>query len=118
MQDMNRLYEIKARNLKYQYQDSVNDMQQEFNAKLAAWQSVNGEGADYTTQPFYKDYVAKARALRDKYYTDFGALAEEQSRGTRQYIDGLRTKMNQSTLFRRGEKLSPTTMNLIRKVVK
>lgn len=118
MQDMNRPYEIKARNLKQQYQDSVNDMQQEFNAKLAAWQSVNGEDADYTTQPFYKDYVAKARALRDKYYTDSDALAEEQSRGTRQYIDGLRTKMNQSTLFRRGGKLRPTTMNLIRKVVK
>ena len=118
MQDMNRPYEIKARNLKQQYQDSVNDMQQGFNAKLAAWQSVNGEDADYTTQPFYKDYVAKARVLRDKYYTDSDALAEEQSRGTRQYIEGLRTKMNQSTLFRRGGKLSPTTMNLIRKVVK
>lgn len=118
MQDMNRPYEIKARNLKQQYQDSVNDMSQEFNAKLAAWQSVNGEDADYTTQPFYKDYVTKARALRDKYYTDSDALAQEQSRGTRQYIEGLRTKMNQSTLFRRGGKLSPTTMNLIRKVVK
>ena len=118
MQDMNRPYEIKARNLKQQYQDSVNDMQQEFNAKLAAWQSVNGEDADYTTQPFYKDYIAKTRALRDKYYTDSDALAEEKSRGTRQYIDELRTKMNQSTLFRRGGKLSPTTMNLIRKVVK
>lgn len=57
---------IKARNLKQQYQDSLNDMSQEFNAKLAAWQAVNGEDADYTTQPFYKDYIAKARALRDK----------------------------------------------------
>jgi len=77
MQDMNRPYEIKARNLKQQYWDSVKDMSQEFNAKLAAWQSVNGEDAGYTTQPFYKDYVAKARALRDKYYTDSDALAEE-----------------------------------------
>ena len=49
MQDMNRPYEIKARNLKQQYQDSVNDMSQEFNTKLAAWQAVNGEDADYTT---------------------------------------------------------------------
>lgn len=118
MQDMNRPYEIKARNLKQQYQDSVNDMSQEFNAKLAAWQAVNGEDADYTTQPFYKDYVAKARALRDKYYTDSDTLAEEQSRGTRQYIEGLRTKMNQSTLFRRGGKLSPSTINLLHKVMK
>lgn len=118
MQDMNRPYEIKARNLKQQYQDSVNDMSQEFNAKLAAWQAVNGEDADYTTQPFYKDYVAKARALRDKYYTDYDTLAEEQSRGTRQYIEGLRTKMNQSTLFRRGGKLSPSTINLLHKVMK
>ena len=118
MQDMNRPYEIKARNLKQQYQDSVNDMSQEFNAKLAAWQAVNGEDADYTTQPFYKDYVAKARALRDKYYTDSDALAEEQSRGTRQYIEGLRTKMNYSTLFRKGGKLSPSTINLLRKVIK
>ena len=118
MQDMNRPYEIKARNLKQQYQDSVNDMSQEFNAKLAAWQAVNGEDADYTTQPFYKDYIAKARALRDKYYTDYDALAEEQSRGTRQYIEGLRTKMNQSTLFRKGGKLSPSTINLLHKVMK
>lgn len=118
MQDMNRPYEIKARNLKQQYQDSVNDMSQEFNAKLAAWQAVNGEDADYTTQPFYKDYIAKARALRDKYYTDSDALAEEQSRGTRQYIEGLRTKMNQSTLFRKGGKLSPSTINLLHKVMK
>lgn len=118
IQDMNRPYEIKARNLKQQYQDSVNDMSQEFNAKLAAWQAVNGEEADYTTQPFYKDYVAKARALRDKYYTDSDALAEEQSRGTRQYIEGLRTKMNQSILFRRGGKLSPSTINLLHKVMK
>ena len=118
MQDMNRPYEIKARNLKQQYQDSINDMSQEFNAKLAAWQAVNGEDADYTTQPFYKDYIAKARALRDKYYTDSDALAEEQSKGTRQYIEGLRTKMNQSTLFRKGGKLSPSTINLLHKVMK
>lgn len=118
MQDMNRPYEIKARNLKQQYQDSVNDMSQEFNAKLAAWQAVNGEDANYTTQPFYKDYIAKARALRDKYYTDSDALAEEQSRGTRQYIEGLRTKMNQSALFRKGGKLSPSTINLLHKVMK
>lgn len=118
MQDMKRSYEIKARNLKQQDQDSINDMSQEFNAKLAAWQAVNGEYADYTTQPFYKDYIAKARALRDKYYTDSDALAEEQSRGTRQYIEGLRTKMNQSTLFRKGGKLSPSTMNLLHKVMK
>lgn len=118
MQDMNRPYEIKARNLKQQYQDSANDMSQEFNAKLAAWQSVNGEDADYTTQPFYKDYIAKARALRDKYYADSDALAEEQSKGTRQYIEGLRTKMNSSTLFRKGGKLSPSTINLLHKVMK
>ena len=118
MQDANRPYEIKARNLKQQYQDSVSDMSQEFNAKLAAWQAVNGEDADYTTQPFYKDYIAKARALRDKYYTDSDALAEEQSKGTRQYIEGLRTKMNQSTLFRKGGKLSPSTINLLHKVMK
>lgn len=118
MQDANRPYEIKARNLKQQYQDSVSDMSQEFNAKLAAWQAVNGEDADYTTQPFYKDYIAKARAIRDKYYTDSDALAEEQSRGTRQYIEGLRAKMNQSTLFRKGGKLSPSTINLLYKVIK
>lgn len=118
MQDMNRPYEIKARNLKQQYQDSANDMSQEFNAKLAVWQSVNGEDADYTTQPFYKDYIAKARALRDKYYADSDALAEEQSKGTRQYIEGLRTKMNSSTLFRKGGKLSPSTINLLHKVMK
>ena len=118
MQDMNRPYEIKARNLKQQYQDSVNDMSQEFNAKLAAWQAVNGEDADYTTQPFYKDYIAKARALRDKYNTDSDALAEEQSKEMRQYIEGLRTKMNQSTLFRNGGKLSSSTINLLHKVMK
>lgn len=118
MQDMNRPYEIKARNLYQQYKDSDNDMSQEFNAKLAAWKEVNGENADYTTQPFYKDYIAKARALRDKYNADSDALAEEQSREMRQYIEGLRTKMNQSTLFRRGGKLSPSIINLLHKVMK
>ena len=118
IQDMNRHYDIKARNLYQQYKDSDNDMSQEFNAKLAAWKAVNGEVADYTTQPFYKDYIAKARALRDKYYVDSDALAEEQSREMRQYIEGLRTKMNQSTLFRNGGKLSSSTINLLHKVMK
>ena len=118
IQDMNRHYDIKARNLYQQYKDSDNDMSQEFNAKLAAWKAVNGEVADYTTQPFYKDYIAKARALRDKYNADSDALAEEQSREMRQYIEGLRTKMNQSTLFRNGGKLSSSTINLLHKVMK
>ena len=118
IQDMNRYYDIKARNLYQQYKDSDNDMSQEFNAKLAAWKAVNGEVADYTTQPFYKDYIAKARALRDKYNADSDALAEEQSREMRQYIEGLRTKMNQSTLFRNGGKLSSSTINLLHKVMK
>lgn len=118
MDALNRPYTIKARNLKQQYQDQVSDMSNEFNAKLAAWQSVNGEDADYTTQPFYKDYIAKQRALRDKYYTDSDALAEEQTTKTRQFIDGLRTKMNGSSLFRRGGKLSPSTISLLNKIVK
>ena len=118
IQDMNRHYDIKARNLYQQYKDSDNDMSQEFNAKLSAWKEVNGENADYTTQPFYKDYIAKARALRDKYNADSDFLAEEQSREMRQYIEGLRTKMNQSTLFRNGGKLSSSTINLLHKVMK
>lgn len=118
IQDMNRHYDIKARNLYQQYKDSDNDMSQEFNAKLAAYKEVNGENADYTTQPFYKDYIVKARALRDKYNADSDALAEEQSREMRQYIEGLRTKMNQSTLFRNGGKLSSSTINLLHKVMK
>lgn len=118
MDDMNRPYSIKSRNLEQQYQDSINDMSQEFNAKLAEWQSVHGEDADYTSQPFYKDYISKQRAIRDKYYTDQDALAEEQARSTRQYIDGLRNRMNQSTLFKRGGKLSLSTINLLHKVMK
>ena len=118
MNDINRPYTIEARNRKLTYDFDRNKLANEFNAKLANWQKINGEDADYTSQPFYIDYIQKQRDLLDQYNKDSDDIAVRLSKDTRQYVNSLRTKMNQSTLFRKGGKLSPTTMNLICKVVK
>lgn len=118
MDDINRPYTIEARNRKLTYDFDRNKLANEFNAKLANWQKINGEDADYTSQPFYIDYIQKQRDLLDQYNKDSDDIAVRLSKDTRQYVNSLRTKMNQNTLFRKGGKLSPTTMNLICKVVK
>lgn len=118
MNDINRPYTIEARNRKLTYNFDRNKLANEFDAKLANWQKINGEDADYTSQPFYIDYIQKQRDLLDQYNKDSDDIAVRLSKDTRQYVNSLRTKMNQSTLFRKGGKLSPTTMNLICKVVK
>lgn len=118
MDDINRPYTIEARNRKLTYDFDRNKLANEFDAKLANWQKINGEDADYTSQPFYIDYIQKQRDLLDQYNKDSDDIAVRLSKDTRQYVNSLRTKMNQSTLFRKGGKLSPTTMNLICKVVK
>lgn len=118
MDDINRPYTIEARNRKLTYDFDRNKLANEFDAKLANWQKINGEDADYTSQPFYIDYIQKQRDLLDQYNKDSDDIAVRLSKDTRQYVNSLRTKMNQNTLFRKGGKLSPTTMNLICKVVK
>lgn len=118
MDDINRPYTIEARNRKLTYNFDRNKLANEFDAKLANWQKINGEDADYTSQPFYIDYIQKQRDLLDQYNKDSDDIAVRLSKDTRQYVNSLRTKMNQNTLFRKGGKLSPTTMNLICKVVK
>ena len=118
MDDINRPYTIEARNRKLTYDFDRNKLANEFGAKLANWQKINGEDADYTSQPFYIDYIQKQRDLLDQYNKDSDDIAVRLSKDTRQYVNSLRTKMNQNTLFRKGGKLSPTTMNLICKVVK
>lgn len=118
MDDINRPYTIEARNRKLTYDFDRNKLANEFNAKLANWQKINGEDTDYTSQPFYIDYIQKQRDLLDQYNKDSDDIAVRLSKDTRQYVNSLRTKMNQSTLFRKGGKLSPSTMNLICKVVK
>lgn len=77
----------KAKNIKYQYdiqpfvqqqkyqqkqlEDYYNDKQSDlyvsYKAKLKDWQNEHGEEADYTGEYWYKDYIAKQRALRDEY---------------------------------------------------
>lgn len=118
MNDINRPYTIEARNRKLTYDFDRNKLANEFDAKLANWQKINGEDADYTSQPFYIDYIQKQRDLLDQYNKDSDDIAVRLSKDTRQYVNSLRTKMNQNTLFRKGGKLSPTTMNLICKVIK
>lgn len=118
MDDINRPYTIEARNRKLTYDFDRNKLANEFNAKLANWQKINGEDADYTSQPFYIDYIQKQRDLLDQYNKDSDDIAVRLSKDTRQYVNSLRTKMNQSTLFRKGGKLSPSTINLLYKVIK
>lgn len=118
MDDINRPYTIEARNRKLTYDFDRNKLANEFDAKLANWQKINGEDADYTSQPFYIDYIQKQRDLLDQYNKDSDDIAVRLSKDTRQYVNSLRTKMNQSTLFRKGGKLSPSTINLLYKVIK
>lgn len=118
MDDINRPYTIEARNRKLTYDFDRNKLANEFNAKLANWQKINGEDADYTSQPFYIDYIQKQRDLLDQYNKDSDDIAVRLSKDTRQYVNSLRTKMNQNTLFRKGGKLSPSTINLLYKVIK
>lgn len=118
MNDINRPYTIEARNRKLTYDFDRNKLANEFNAKLANWQKINGEDADYTSQPFYIDYIQKQRDLLDQYNKDSDDIAVRLSKDTRQYVNSLRTKMNQNTLFRKGGKLSPSTINLLYKVIK
>ena len=118
MNDINRPYTIEARNRKLTYDFDRNKLANEFNAKLANWQKINGEDADYTSQPFYIDYIQKQRDLLDQYNKDSDDIAVRLSKDTRQYVNSLRTKMNQNILFRKGGKLSPSTINLLYKVIK
>lgn len=118
MNDINRPYTIEARNRKLTYDFDRNKLANEFNAKLANWQKINGEDADYTSQPFYIDYIQKQRDLLDQYNKDSDDIAVRLSKDTRQYVNSLRTKMSQNTLFRKGGKLSPSTINLLYKVIK
>lgn len=118
MDDINRPYTIEARNRKLTYDFDRNKLANEFNAKLANWQKINGEDADYTSQPFYIDYIQKQRDLLDQYNKDSDDIAVRLSKDTRQYVNSLRTKMSQNTLFRKGGKLSPSTINLLYKVIK
>lgn len=115
--DLSRKYDIKSRNIEQKYKDDVSDLQTQYNIKLANWQKVNGQYEDYTTQPFYKDYIKKIRELRDQKNIDSDRLAEEQSQEFKNYIDSLRTRMNQSSLFRKGGKLNPNITNLLHKVM-
>lgn len=119
--DMNALqrpFSIRNRKLEQQYKDSIQDLTRNYNSKLAEWQSVHGEDADYTSQPFYTDYISKGRAARDKYFDDLDALAKEQDENARQYVESLKNKINQSYSFKRGGKLSLSSINLLHKVIK
>lgn len=117
--DLNRPWDLKEKTLQQEYQDDIKDAQLEYNAKLQAWSKIHNADDDYTNEQFYKDYIAKMRSRRDKYQNDLYQLSEDKSKKTRDFINGLDEKMNQSSLFaKRGGKLSLNSINLLNKIIK
>ena len=117
--DLNRPWSLKEKTLQQEYQDDIKDAQLEYNAKLQAWSKTHNADDDYTNEQFYKDYIAKMRARRDKYQNDLYQLSEDKAKKTRDFVNGLDEKMNQSSLFaKRGGKLSLSSINLLNKIIR
>lgn len=117
--DLNRPWDLKEKTLQQEYQDDIKDAQLEYNAKLQAWSKTHNADDDYTNEQFYKDYIAKMRARRDKYQNDLYQLSEDKAKKTRDFVNGLDEKMNQSSLFaKRGGKLSLSSINLLNKIIR
>lgn len=117
--DLNRPWSLKEKTLQQEYQDDIKDAQLEYNAKLQAWSKTHNADDDYTNEQFYKDYIAKMRARRDKYQNDLYQLSEDKAKKTRDFVNGLDEKMNQSSIFaKRGGKLSLNSINLLNKIIR
>lgn len=117
--DLNRPWSLKEKTLQQEYQDDIKDAQLEYNAKLQAWSKTHNSDDDYTNEQFYKDYIAKMRARRDKYQNDLYQLSEDKAKKTRDFVNGLDEKMNQSSIFsKRGGKLSLNSINLLNKIIR
>ena len=59
------------------------------------------------------------RARRDKYQNDLYQLSEDKAKKTRDFVNGLDEKMNQSSIFaKRGGKLSLNSINLLNKIIR
>lgn len=117
--DLNRPWNLKEKTLQQEYQDDIKDAQLEYNAKLQAWSKTHNADDDYTNEQFYKDYIAKMRARRDKYQNDLYQLSEDKAKKTRDFVNGLDEKMNQSSIFaKRGGKLSLNSINLLNKIIR
>ena len=116
--DLNRPWDLKEKTLQQEYQDDIKDAQLEYNAKLQAWSKNHSSDDDYTNEQFYKDYIANMRARRNKYQNDLYQLSLDKAKKTRDFVNGLDEKMNQSSLFaRRGGKLSLSSINLLNKII-
>lgn len=121
LNDTNRQYTLRETQMKRQLQYALNDKRIAYEDKLEKWKASNPNAtdADLHSQQFYKDYIAETRKLQDDYDKNTDALAQEQSIATRQMFDRMREKMGKSSLFyKKGGKLSLSSINLLNKVIR
>lgn len=119
--DTNRQYTLREKQMQRQLQYALNDKRLAYEDKYEKWKADNPDAtdADLHSQQFYKDYIAETRKLQDDYDKNADALAQEQSTATRQMFDRMREKMGKSSLFyKKGGKLSLSSINLLNKVIR
>lgn len=121
LNDTNRQYTLREKQMQRQLQYALNDKGLAYEDKHEKWKADNPDAtdADLHSQQFYKDYIAETRKLQDDYDKNADALAQEQSTATRQMFDRMREKMGKSSLFyKKGGKLSLSSINLLNKVIR
>lgn len=126
------------------YKRKEQDLTTDFNSKLANFQAVHGEDADYTGQEFYKDYIKKYRDLQDASMIDSYQMSQYQDNQLRNTYNTIYNNqrsnaynspfessinpdyrnqnwykiLNGIRSSREGGKLSPKTQYLLNKIVK
>lgn len=126
------------------YKRKGQDLTTDFNSKLANFQAVHGEDADYTGQEFYKDYIKKYRDLQDASMIDSYQMSQYQDNQLRNTYNTIYNNqrsnaynspfessinpdyrnqnwykiLNGIRSSREGGKLSPKTQYLLNKIVK
>ncbi len=84
-----RQQQFQSKQLERYYTRKGQDLSQDYNSKLLAWQKVNGEDADYTQQDFYKNYIKASRELQNQMYKDQYDMSVDQSNQIRTFYDNL-----------------------------
>lgn len=126
------------------YKRKGQDLTTDFRSKLANFQAVHGEDADYTGQEFYKDYIKKYRDLQDASMIDSYQMSQYQDNQLRNTYNTIYNNQRSNTYnspfessinpdyrnqnwykilngirsSREGGKLSPKTQYLLNKIVK